>query len=272
MKEEKNIIFCVLTYKNSKDLEEFLKSSKKINEENIKVVVVNSFFDEITSKKIQNISKKYSCDFLEVENKGYGFGNNRGVEYINKKYKYKYLIISNPDIEILEFDINDLIQKKNEEIIIAPKIINKKNRNQNPMNRKYSFFSEYLIYKSYLKNNKSYCILGILLTKIFRFLGIIKSYFKKEDLIYCCHGSFIIFTKAAVDKLSIIFDEKIFLYGEEGDLAQNCRKKHIKIIYNSNIKVLHKEDGSVGISNLNLNKVMKKSQLYYYKKWYLDKR
>lgn len=271
MKEKYEIIFCVLTYKNCQDLEDFLKSlNNNIKKQNYKVVVVNSFFDEITSIKIKKIALDLECDFLEVPNKGYGAGNNSGVNYVKNKYDYEFLIISNPDIEILNFNEETLKRYRKKEKIIAPQIINTRKKNQNPMNYKYSYISENLIYKGFIKNNKIFFYLGICLIKFIKLWGKVFNFKKQEYKIYCPHGSFIIFTSKVIEKLGVIFDENIFLYGEEGDLAQKCKIKDIKIIYNPKIKVFHKEDGSANISNFDLDSIIKESQIYYYNKWYLS--
>lgn len=50
--------------------------------------------------KCYSIAKKLGCSFINVENKGYGFGNNRGIEYANKYFDYEFLIVSDPNIII----------------------------------------------------------------------------------------------------------------------------------------------------------------------------
>lgn len=51
---------------------------------------------------------------MNVENKGYSYGNNRGIEYCHNNYEYDYIIISNPDIIIKKFDFK--VKKTNGDI------------------------------------------------------------------------------------------------------------------------------------------------------------
>ena len=64
--------------------------------------------------------------------------------------------------------------------------------------------------------------------------------------IYSCHGSFIIFTKKAVERLYPFFDDRMFLYNEELFLAENCRLKDVPIYYCPKIDILHLEGASTG--------------------------
>ena len=100
-----DFVFIVLVYKNTLDLEEFFLS---LNLLNTKVIVVDSFYDEVTSMAFENIALKYSASYLRVENRGYGYGNNMGIKYALAHYSFRYLIISNADIVVKQLDISDL--------------------------------------------------------------------------------------------------------------------------------------------------------------------
>ena len=51
MKQYYEIIYVVLVYKNFNDILDFLNSVK--NQKNKKIIIVNSFYDEQTSKKLK---------------------------------------------------------------------------------------------------------------------------------------------------------------------------------------------------------------------------
>lgn len=92
-----DFIFVVLVYRNTSDLVDFFASLKL---ERTRVIVVNSFYDKESELQFKQIAESNHADFLSVPNKGYGAGNNRGVEYALKHYDFKYLVISNADVEI----------------------------------------------------------------------------------------------------------------------------------------------------------------------------
>ena len=268
--EEIDIVFCVLTYKNYKDLEEFILSVRTIQSTDFtyKIVVVNSFADDTSLVKIREIALKYQCIFIESENKGYGYGNNKGIEFIIESYSFKYLIVSNPDtiIESIELRFLEGLNDK----IIGPRISKLNGRRQNPMNYIYMPISEKILYYGFKKNLKLSIYLGILLIKLNNSIRRqLYSLFKRDrHLIHACHGSFIIFGKEAIKKLLPVFDDKIFLFGEEGDLAQKCRELDLLVVYEDRIRIKHKEDGSMKYSKLNINNLLRESYIYYYEKWH----
>ncbi len=269
-----DIVFCVLTYKNSIDIIEFINGLKINTEVNFsyKIVVINNYADDESLIGIKEIALSCDCDFIESENKGYSHGNNLGIEFVKNNYKFEYLVVCNPDTIIKQIDYNSL--KQYNECIIAPEITCLNNKKQNPMHFRYMPLSEKIVYFGFLTRNKYLLLFGIFLNKIDRQINrtALKLSKNNQRKIYTCHGSCIIFSKHALEKLYPVFDENIFLFCEESDLAKKARKNGIDIVYRNDILILHKEDGSMGLSRNNLYEIQRDSYLYYYKKWYSTKR
>ena len=80
-------IFVVLTYRNTDDLEDFLKSVERFVK-SYKVIIINSYYDDSSKFKFADIAKQYNCDFINVPNKGYSVGNNYGIKYAQKPSAY----------------------------------------------------------------------------------------------------------------------------------------------------------------------------------------
>lgn len=264
--EEYKYVFIVLVYINGNDLEEFIESINCQVSDSFKIVIVNSYYDNLSEEKIKSIAEEFDCDFISVENKGYSYGNNIGIEHASKNYKYDYIIISNPDIIITKW--NEITKNTNPQII-APAICTKRGKKQNPNWAIDCHIANKFIYIGYKNNNKIFLILGIGINKIIR--GIFNILFKlfkaKEWNVYSPHGSFIIFNKKAIFELKPIFDENVFLFSEEAILAKKAKINKIQTKMTSKIKVLHKEDGSVSLSNINENKELAKSYIYYFEKY-----
>lgn len=258
-----DFVFVILTYINSNDLKEFFESIRFLNL-NAASVVVDAYHDDESSKKIKQISKDNNADYIKIENKGYSYGNNYGIKYANDKYRYKYIIISNPDIIIKKMDLKDFIGMDN--AVVAPKILNLKGKMQNPMFVSKNIFAQKLVYKGLKKEKKFLFFCGILINKINRYV-FLKFKNKKKESIYQAHGSFVIFSSNVIKKLKIIYDENIFLFAEESYLAIKLSQNNIKTIYNPNIEIFHKEDGSMGFRN-DINEQMKKSNIYVFEKYY----
>lgn len=63
--------------------------------------------------------------------------------------------------------------------------------------------------------------------------------------IYAAHGSFLIFGRSYF-MAGGIFDDTLFLFGEEIAVAETCRKLGLKVLYAPGLQVLHDEHSSVG--------------------------
>lgn len=259
-------VFIVLTYRSIEDLEECIISIQK-KFLSSKIIIVNSFYDNRTKDEFMMIAQKYNCDFLNVENKGYGYGNNRGIEYCLQNYEFDYLVISNPDI-IVKKACMDLTRYKNKEVVIAPKVVTRKGKEQNPYWVVKNSLAEKLIYVGYKQKNKGIVYAGIILNKIIRVIFNIyaKNSGKTEFKVYASHGCFVIFSYNAIKKLGEVYDEKMFLFAEEALLAHRLEKLQIPTIYTKEVFIYHKEDGSVGVAQINEQSEVRKSVIYYFEK------
>ena len=63
--------------------------------------------------------------------------------------------------------------------------------------------------------------------------------------IYAAHGSFLIFSRNYFLSGGM-FDDSLFLFGEEISVAETCRRLGLKILYAPGLQVLHDEHSSVG--------------------------
>lgn len=260
MKNKFKMIFCVLTYMNTEDLKNFLTGINESLLEEYHIIVVNSFWNKQNCEEFEKIAFDNGCDYVQVKNKGYGYGNNKGIEYANSHYDYDFIIICNPDTIIKK--INDLDKYKDKKCIIAPKIIRNDGRNQNPMRLTEGKFNDRLAYLGYKNNIKILVLLHIINNRLDRLNR------KRNKQIYECHGSFLIFTRDAIESLTPVYDENIFLLCEEGDLAKKCLKFGVPIIYDPDIVIRHFEDGSMKVAKINMKEIGRQSFIYYYEKWY----
>lgn len=261
MKNKYKYAVVVLVYRNDQDLEECINSFYN-QVKDCKIVIVNAFYDNESMKKIKKIADSYNCDFINEVNKGYSYGNNRGIEYINRKYDYDYIIISNPDIIVKQFKDNFDVDG-----IIAPKIICASGKNQNPMMIKECKVADYFIYIGFKKNIKLLYALGIGLKKIKNKIYSILYKNKKNLKIFAAHGSFVIISRNVTELINPLYDENLFLFAEEGVLAYKARDKGIYTNYNDNIVVVHKEDGCMRLADFSINNELKKANIYFYENY-----
>lgn len=256
-----DIVFVILVYRNTKDLIVFFESLRIPNS---KVIVVNSYFDDSTEKQFRSIASCYNSDFISVPNMGYGAGNNKGVEFALNNYDFKYLIISNADIIIKRFDINILDSHK--DCILAPKIVNLNGKNQNPSSpfRPSKTLLRFVLW-CYEGNHNKLIWIYYAFSRLRKIVFYSTSRYRKR--IFSAHGSFVIIPCKILKKLHPIYNEKMFLFNEEEHLGMLSASKGINTIYEPKIVILHKEDGSMKLANVNEFKRMKESFTIYYNTW-----
>lgn len=257
--------FVILTFKTCKDLKELIPSIKeKFKPYTYSILIVNSFYDNATEKEIKTFSEQNGCDFLTTSNKGYGHGNNVGIEFFNSNYEYDFLVVANPDTKIIKNDF-DYAAVVGTRCVIAPCVRTLTGKRQNPYWVIKNAFSENLVYKYFKFGHKYRFIIGIGINKIIRVAFNLKKK-RHKKAVYAAHGSYLVFTRGALSTIGLPYDENMFLFAEENLLAHTLEAFSVPTFYTSDIEILHKEDGSVDISNIDENGELRKSIIYYYEK------
>lgn len=258
-------IFCILVYRNTEDLTECLSSiQQKVR--NSKIIIVNAFYDEQSKEAFEKIAIDNDCDFINVPNKGYSYGNNRGIEFALNKYMFDCLIVSNPDIIIEKFD--DTYIDLDSSQVIAPIIKTISKKNQNPYWLVKNRLGEKLIYLGMKNRNRLMLFFAYGINKVIREMGLnVFLHTRKHSIkVYAAHGSFCMFTRNCINKLGLPYDENMFLFAEEALLADVLRKNSIDVNLTKDIVIKHKEDGSMNIANIDEMHEERKSIIYYYEK------
>lgn len=265
VKKHYRFIFVVLVYRNTSDLKNFFVSNR-IDDSH--TVVVVSHFDEETDMKFKAIADENNADVIFIPNKGYGFGNNKGIEFAIENYMFEYLIVSNADIEIRDFD-TEVINKYSDNII-APCIIAASGRRQNPGEPfEPSHFVHYLAYKAYEGNHYKLIWLYYGWCRLKRIVYNALDKLKvASPSIYAAHGSFVIFPYSILVKLTPLYNEKMFLMNEEAHLAKKAKLSNITTKYVKDIVIDHKEDGSMSLEYKNEFPLLKQSFTEFYLYWY----
>jgi GT2 family glycosyltransferase len=259
-------VFVLLVYKNATDLKDFFLH---FDIPNSKVIVVNSYYNDANEREFKDIAEKYSADFLSVPNKGYGAGNNRGCEYALANYDFKYLVISNPDVAIRYYLPAERLPQR---AIIAPIIKTLKGKNQNPYSVYCNKWVDMIKYQLLKVNSWKLVMLYYIFIRLSReiYLFYTKIFSKKQRRIAAAHGSHLLIAKDALNILMPLYNERMFLFCEEEHLAQLAKASRIPIYYVKDIKITHKEDGSINTTDINANKMLKESFFEYYNHWYKE--
>ena len=254
-------LVVLLVYRNVEDLVDFFRFSKL---QNSKIIVINSFYDKISESNFRKIAEDNDADFLSVPNKGYGYGNNVGINYALRHYNFNYLIVSNADIIVDKIEIDSL--KKYGDAIIAPKILNLSGKNQNPSSPfTPGIFLEWMKYLCYKRCLRKMIYLIYAYSRLSKMVYYLISDIKKT--VFSAHGAFVIFPYPIVKRLYPFYNEEMFLFNEEEHLGRLAKEKGISTIYAPEFVIRHKEDGSMNVASIDLFERMRQSYLVYYKYW-----
>lgn len=261
--EKYSFIYIILVYKNHKDLENFFK---KLNTPNCKVIVVNSYYDDSSKNTISKIAEINNADFIDIPNKGYGYGNDIGLKYALDHYDFDFAIVNNADVEILNFNTNK-VKGYSKNAIYAPKIRTLSNKDQNPFIINYNKYLRYIFYLGCKKQSKILKYIPIIINGIVRRLfNLFVFTFNLNHLkIYSFHGSFFLIGKEALEKLYPLYLHDMFLYQEEHYLARRASLNKIRTYFiPKDIEIKHFEDGSIDFNNVKLNEYLDKSYMIYF--------
>lgn len=229
---------CIILNYNDADqtisLVEEIKEYEEINH----IIVV----DNLSTDNSYKVLKTYETEKVDViitdTNGGYGYGNNIGIRYAHEQYKSEYIIIANPDVHFSNETITKMKCIFNYEKnvgIVAPKALKPTGDDQNLIAWKLQNKIDYglsasMIYIKYFSNkyyNSSYFIDNKLM---------------EVDVV---PGSLLMIKTSYMLKYGM-YDENIFLYGEEEILALKFRENGFKTYIIINDTYVH--DHSVSIS------------------------
>ena len=246
------IILNYNDYETTNDYLNKIKNYKSLN----KIIVVDNDSNDNSYDKL----KKFKHDKVEViktdSNKGYAYGNNYGIKYLNEKYDVDYIIISNPDITVTDKTIerlkNDL--DNNSDIALVAPVINQleeKIRGWRLPTIKDEILSNINWYHKKVEQNLRYAP---------------EKYTGNLTRVEVVSGCFFMVRKDILDLIGN-FDEGTFLYYEENIMGQKLKTIEKKTFIDNEAEVTHNLSVSVDKSynSINKYKILKRSQKYYCK-------
>ena len=247
----------ILNYLNVNDTIECVDSLLQQEESSYQVVLVdncshNGSFEVLVEKYEQ----EPAIDIIQTTgNLGYAKGNNAGIVFLKEKYNIQNMLILNNDTIFTDPTYLSFLQQYPIDTsvgAIGTKIIGKDGVNQNPRydstNLKrvlkdsvYFSLDEFGIIKYYQKLKAT--IKKDTQSDISQSIN--QSDKKNEE--YFLHGSAIFLTENYLSKANGFYPDT-FLYYEENILAIIMKKLDLKMVYDSNKEIYHKEDQSSAMS------------------------
>jgi len=243
-KVRKEIINCIRS---------IISSMGKINYE---IIVVDNEGD----KSLKDELKKYRnvIYVLSKRNLGFGGGNNLG----NKVATGKYLLFLNPDTIVDKKAINNLLnfcKSHPDSGMVAPLLLDMSGKVYSRQgSNEYSFINS--------------IVTSSMINKLFPNNPISRKFYhsswdrKKAEEFDVVPGTAFMISKDLFEKAGL-FDEKIFLYFEEYDLAKRLKKMGHKNYILPIAKVRHIWEASTK-KNKDIKKIISDSRFYFFKKHY----
>lgn len=218
----------------------------------------NSFevLNEYQNDKIKVIKTDY--------NGGYGYGNNCGINYAYKKLNSDYILIVNPDVEFKEECVRTIrnVLKNNKDVAVCSAIPRQPDgNNQSNIAWCVPNVTEYILSASIIYN------------KFFNNMYYKDSYYKRianPCNVDCVAGSFLMVNAELMIKNGM-YDESVFLYGEELILGIKLKNKKLRTVLLLDQYYIHHHSISINkifSSRLDKQKLQLKSKLIILKKYY----
>jgi len=265
-------VSCLLL--NYNDSDRILKQANFLKDTNIfnEIVIVDNNSYDIERNKLFNNNKEKFAIIYSSQNKGYGAGNNLGLNYLLKK-QCDYVFLINPDIEIKKESIDDMlrfIKKHNEIASVTCPFIEKGKLKRNYYdfhNLKNSFFDSVTIEKGdlnilYKKNNinerrKMYFKMSKKCKSMIMHNDYLTADFVRESNTFY---NMKIFSKIG------FFDEEFFLYHEGAIISLKFKENGYScaMLFNT-FPARHNHLGTL-MNRATFNE-MKKSRILFFKKY-----
>lgn len=251
------ICFVILHYLTDTDTIECVNSIEKLDgADKAEIIIVDNFSDNGSIEKVKDAVGKFSnCKILyNDKNLGFARGNNAGYSYIKENFGNPFVVILNNDTIINQKDFITRIfdtYSKTPYAVLGPDIISLVDGgHQNPLRKIPS-------QKKIKKDINKYRFL-LFLSKLGaynllqKFFGANKTGKKitlekpesAEITDRALHGSCLIFSPDFTSVMNEAFCPDTFLYKEEYILARRCAKNNLKMLFDSDIEIFHKEDSS----------------------------
>ena len=228
-------------YDTTKDMIERIKDYKCLNH----ILVVDNNSTDKSYSKLKKLENK-NIDVIKTdENKGYAYGNNYGVKYLDKKYKIDNVIISNPDVIVEENKVSDYLEQIEEmgKLSRGWKLPHFKEDLVSNLNYFHKYSNKMMSYPNDYYNEK----------------------FTKVEVV---HGCFFMIRLNDFKEVNY-FDENTFLYYEENILGKKLKDNGMFTYIDNTIKVIHNLSVSVDktYNSIKKYKILKNSQKYYEKNY-----
>ncbi len=265
------LVFVILNYNTFEETKECISSIfEHIDINEYKIVVVDNGSSDNSLIKLENeYLKNNKVDIIPIKkNLGFAKGNNVGIKYANESYNPDFVVVLNSDTEIFQNDFYAKISSRYERSnfgVLGPMMLTGNGRcdnspwkpgtleqmkaQLNKLERDYKLFTMLPYFLWRIKNK-----ITRILTDSEDPLHSYGDFWKYQEDVEL-QGAFLVFSKDIFRYIEG-FDPRTFLYFEEQLLYLAVKRVGMKIVYDPQIVVYHKE----GISTKKIKKSKQKEK------------
>lgn len=205
--------------------------------------------------------RHHKVDFVRTGNMGYARCNNIGLRYMEKKYgPFRYLVISNTDVEVPESSFSgcvEFLESHPEFAAAAPRMVRPDGTPR---------------HLSGWKERTTLCDVAYSAGLLSRLLGMYRETYPDDywatpySPVDCVNGSFFMIREPVFRRMGY-FDEHTFLYYEEDILGFRLKRMGYRLAVLNGCRFVHYENVTVGRSMNLLKKyvIMQRSRLYFHR-------
>lgn len=245
------VAIIILNYNSSEDCRKCVSFLKRQEGVDLELVLVDNCSPD--GDKVKALCQEEGCTFIpNKENRGYNAGNNIGLRYAANK-RYKYALITNPDMEFPQTDyVKKLVEtmETDSNIVVAGSdIISPNGIHQNPMMRDGDWRSSFGWIKGILNRQKTNAY------------DCIDNYTENHycwKVSGCCLMIHLDFMKEIG-----FFDEYPFLYCEEAILSRQVEIADKRMYYTADIQAIHRHIASTKGDPIARFRQWKRSRIYF---------
>lgn len=224
------------------------------------IIVVDNLSTDNSYEKLKEKESIKVTVLLSDINGGYGYGNNLGIRKAYDEFHSSYVIVANPDVHFTEKNIEAMaeqLDKDKKTCIVAPKALKPNGENQTLIAWKLQNLLDYTLSAS------------MIYIKFFskKYYDLSQFENKKKVQVDIVPGSLLMVNAEYMMKYGM-YDEGIFLYGEEETLALKFREKHLKTVLLLNETYIHEHSVSISKS---FPKAIKQKKMNLDSRFYLIK-
>ncbi len=258
--EKMKVAFVVLNYNTFQETKECVLSiEEKIDTDDYKIVIVDNKSKDDSAEKIAEFIKDRNNSVLlrNEENMGFAKGNNVGIEYANRKYKPKFMVVLNSDTELIQDNLIGTLDKEYEKskfALLGPLILTADGKCDNSPHYPPTLERVKKELDTFVKEERiirmglyrPYCgvryFRNLISNKVLRIhLPVHRNMeFHQYQKQVVLQGCFIVFSEKAFEHVDG-FDSRTFLYYEEPILYLNLMKNNLVTVYDPEIVIYHKD-------------------------------